>query len=168
MQAPGFWDDQERARKTSAAHASANRKLESFQKLQADAADLDELAEMAAEDEEMAQELGGQLRSVEQRLGELEEARLFSGAYDAGDAVVTVNVASRLEALTREMEAAVVVSQAVIEEVHATGALELLAGLEPLPARQLRGREGWIRVWRIPRRRAPAPTAAPAAAIGKG
>jgi peptide chain release factor 2 len=91
MQAPGFWDDQERARKTSATHASANRKLESFQKLQADAADLDELAEMAAEDEEMAQELGGQLRSVEQRLGELEEARLFSGAYDAGDAVVTVN-----------------------------------------------------------------------------
>ena len=46
---------------------------------------------MAAEDEEMAAELGSQLASVERRLGELEEARLFSGEYDAGDAVVTVH-----------------------------------------------------------------------------
>ena len=46
---------------------------------------------MAAEDEEMAAELGAQLGSVERRLAELEEARLFSGEYDAGDAVVTVH-----------------------------------------------------------------------------
>ena len=46
---------------------------------------------MAAEDEEMAAELGAQLASVERRLAELEEARLFSGEYDAGDAVVTVH-----------------------------------------------------------------------------
>ena len=41
---------------------------------------------MAAEDEEMAAELAGQLGSIERRLAELEEARLFSGEYDAGDA----------------------------------------------------------------------------------
>ena len=46
---------------------------------------------MAAEDEEMAAELAAQLASVERRLAELEEARLFSGEYDAGDAVVTVH-----------------------------------------------------------------------------
>ncbi len=46
---------------------------------------------MAAEDEEMAAELATQLASVERRLAELEEARLFSGKYDAGDAVVTVH-----------------------------------------------------------------------------
>ncbi len=46
---------------------------------------------MAAEDEEMAAELATQLASVERRLAELEEARLFSGEYDAGDAVVTVH-----------------------------------------------------------------------------
>ena len=91
MQAPGFWDDQDTARKTSAAHARASRRLDGFETLQVDAADLEELAEMAAEDEEMARELQGQLDSVEKRLGELEEARLFSGSYDAGDAVVTVN-----------------------------------------------------------------------------
>jgi peptide chain release factor 2 len=53
--------------------------------------DLEELAELAADDEEMAGELQSQLASVESRLGELEEERLFSGPFDAGDAVVTIN-----------------------------------------------------------------------------
>ena len=91
MGRPGFWDDQESAAKTSAAHARAQKRLEMFRGLERDVADLDDLAEMAAEDEEMAAELDAQLGSVEQRLAELEEARLFSGEYDAGDAVVTVH-----------------------------------------------------------------------------
>ena len=91
MRQPGFWDDQEAAARTSAAHARAQRRLKTFRGLESDVADLDELAEMAAEDEEMAAELATQLGSVERRLAELEEARLFSGEYDAGDAVVTVH-----------------------------------------------------------------------------
>ncbi len=91
MGRPGFWDDQGTAARTSAAHARAQRRLKTFEELQGDVADLDELAEMAAEDEEMAAELAAQLGSVERRLDELEEARLFSGEYDAGDAVVTVH-----------------------------------------------------------------------------
>jgi peptide chain release factor 2 len=46
---------------------------------------------MADEDAEMAVELEEQIRSVTDRLQELEEQRLFSGRYDAGDALVTVN-----------------------------------------------------------------------------
>jgi peptide chain release factor 2 len=91
MQAPGFWDDQESAAGTSAAHARAQRRLETFHQLTADAADLDELAEMAGDDEEMAAELTEQLASVERRLVGLEEERLFTGRYDSGDAVVTVH-----------------------------------------------------------------------------
>lgn len=91
MGQPGFWDNQETAAKTSAAHARAQKRLELFRGLESDVADLGDLAEMAAEDEEMAAELGAQLGSVERRLAELEEARLFSGEYDAGDAVVTVH-----------------------------------------------------------------------------
>jgi peptide chain release factor 2 len=91
MGRPGFWDDQEGAARTSAAHARAQKRLEMFRGLESDVADLSDLAEMAAEDEEMAAELDAQLRSVEGRLAELEEARLFSGEYDAGDAVVTVH-----------------------------------------------------------------------------
>jgi peptide chain release factor 2 len=91
MQRPGFWDDQEAAARISAAHARAGRKLKTFGELESDVADLDELAEMASEDEEMAVELASQLASVERRLAELEEARLFSGEYDSGDAVVSVH-----------------------------------------------------------------------------
>ena len=91
MGRPGFWDDQEAAARTASAHARAQRRLKTFEQLEAEAGDLDELAEMAAEDEEMAAELETQLKSVESRLAELEEARLFSGRYDVGDAVVTVH-----------------------------------------------------------------------------
>jgi peptide chain release factor 2 len=90
MGAPGFWDDQERAAATSAAHARTQRRLQTFRELEGDVGDLDELAEMGADDPELAAELESQLASVEARLAELEEARLFSGEYDSGDAVVTV------------------------------------------------------------------------------
>jgi peptide chain release factor 2 len=91
MQSPGFWDDQSSAAGVSARHAAAQRRLETFRRLESDAADLDELTELASEDEEMAAELTSQLDSIERRLAELEEARLFSGEYDSGDAVITVH-----------------------------------------------------------------------------
>jgi peptide chain release factor 2 len=91
MQKPGFWDDQAAAARTSAAHASAQRRLQTFRQLESDVSDLDELVELAAEDSEMATELETQLDSIEHRLAQLEEARLFSGEYDHGDAVVTVH-----------------------------------------------------------------------------
>jgi peptide chain release factor 2 len=91
MSAPGFWDDQERAAAVSAEHASVARRLESYRSLERDVDDLDALEEMAAEDESIAAELEEQRASIEGRLAELEEARLFSGQYDHGDAVVTVN-----------------------------------------------------------------------------
>ena len=90
MQAAGFWDDQERAAKVSADHARTQKRLATFRGLAGELDDLEELAELAEEDESIAAELEGQLDGVEQRLAELEEARLFSGEYDSGDAVVTV------------------------------------------------------------------------------
>ncbi len=90
MQRPGFWDDQEAAAKTSAAHASAGKRLETFSRLQGDVDELGELVEMAAEDDDVAAELGEHLASVESRLAELEEQRLFNGRFDSGDAVVSV------------------------------------------------------------------------------
>ena len=91
MQRPGVGDDQAAAADISAQHARARQRLEGFRQLTRDVDDLGELAELAAEDEEMAGELRAQLATVEQRLAELEEERLFSGRFDAGDAVVTIN-----------------------------------------------------------------------------
>ena len=45
---------------------------------------------MAAEDDSIAAELEEQRASIEARLDELEEQRLFSGRYDGGDAIVSV------------------------------------------------------------------------------
>ncbi len=91
MGAPGFWDDPDSAAKISAEHTRTQRKLDAFAKLQADAGDLEGLVEIAEEDEELAGELEDAFASVETRLAALEEERLFSGTYDAGDALVTIN-----------------------------------------------------------------------------
>jgi peptide chain release factor 2 len=91
MQEPGFWDDQERAAKVSAEHSSAGRKLASFHKLESELEDLEALEELAAEDDSIAAELEETRDSVQARLDELEEERLFSGPYDSGDAVVSVH-----------------------------------------------------------------------------
>jgi peptide chain release factor 2 len=91
MGAPGFWDDSERAAAVSGEHSRASRRLEAFAALRSDVQDLDALVEMAAEEEALQAEVEEQIASVEGRLAELEEQRLFSGKYDSGDALVTVN-----------------------------------------------------------------------------
>ncbi len=91
MGAPGFWDDSDRAATVSADHARTSRRLDGFRTLERDVEDLDGLAEMAGEDASLQDEVDEQIASVEERLAELEEQRLFSGPYDGGDALVTVN-----------------------------------------------------------------------------
>lgn len=91
MAAPGFWDDQERAKQVSGKHSLKKRKLEQLESLEDDVADLEELAVLADEDESIAGELEGQLAGVEGRLAKLEEQRLFQGPYAGGDAVVSVH-----------------------------------------------------------------------------
>jgi peptide chain release factor 2 len=91
MGAAGFWDDQGRAAKVSAEHARITRKLAVFRELERDVDDLEPLAELAEEDPEMAAELEEQVVTVQGQLAALEEERLFSGRYDAGAALVTVN-----------------------------------------------------------------------------
>jgi adenylate cyclase len=62
----------------------------------------------------------------------------------------TVNVASRLERLTRDLGAQVVVSDTLVEAVRACagdGAPEL-AGFEIAGAHSLRGRGATVEVWR--------------------
>src|SRR5579863_8616477 len=91
MGEPGFWDDQEQAAKLGAEHARTSKRLALFRELERDVDDLEPLAELAEEDPDIARELEEQIRGVQVRLDELEEKRLFSGQYDSGDALVTVN-----------------------------------------------------------------------------
>jgi peptide chain release factor 2 len=91
MGAEGFWDDQATAAKVSAEHSRTQRKLDEFRTLESDIGELEELEELASEDDSIAAEVEEQRAAIERRLAALEEARLFAGDYDAGDAVVTVN-----------------------------------------------------------------------------
>lgn len=72
----------------------------------------------------------------------------------------TVNVASRLMHLTRELRADIVISGEVAEAAEAVDGDAALAGFGRLEAMSLRGREGLVAVWsrRLPE--AAAPTAA--------
>jgi peptide chain release factor 2 len=91
MQAPGFWDDQERAAKVSAEHATVTRKLSGYRELESELDDIEALEELAQEDDSITGELDEQRATFASKLAELEEERLFSGRYDSGDAVVSVH-----------------------------------------------------------------------------
>ena len=87
MGEPGFWDDQERAARISTEQARINRRLESYEQLMRDYEDARELFSM---DGGMEAEIAASLAPLVHELDRLEEAALFTGEYDAGDAVVTV------------------------------------------------------------------------------
>jgi len=98
MGAPGFWDDTARAADVSARHAAARSRLAEYGELVADLESLAELAELAREEEREGEldpaylrELSDGLARADALLSRLEEARLFAGEHDAGDAVVTIH-----------------------------------------------------------------------------
>jgi peptide chain release factor 2 len=86
MNAPGFWDDQSRAAKVSSEHARVTRRLDGYRQLTTELADAEELAELGEAEDEIA----ATLRPLRAELDRLQEAALFDGEYDAGDAVVTL------------------------------------------------------------------------------
>ncbi|MBA3843215.1 MAG: peptide chain release factor 2 [Actinobacteria bacterium] len=88
LNAPGLWDDQARAAKVSAEHARVSRRLEGYRKLTGDYDDARELAEM--DGGEMEGEIAAGLVPLRDELDRLQEAALFDGEYDSGDAVVTL------------------------------------------------------------------------------
>jgi len=87
MGEPGFWDDQERAAKISTEHARVQRKLDRYEQLTRDYEDARELYSM---DGGMEAEIAASITPLRQELERLQEEALFTGEYDAGDAVVTL------------------------------------------------------------------------------
>jgi adenylate cyclase len=71
----------------------------------------------------------------------------------------TVNVASRLEAMTRSFDATIVASDALVKAVRMTGRDDLLRGFDNLPPQIIRGRDEKVGIW-IARMDQPARTAA--------
>jgi peptide chain release factor 2 len=87
MGEPGFWDDQQRAAGISAEHARLSRRLERYERLRRD---YDDAVELLSLDGDMAAEIEASLRPIQAELARLQEDALFTGEYDGGDAVVTI------------------------------------------------------------------------------
>jgi peptide chain release factor 2 len=87
MGAPGFWDDQASATRISTEHSRLTRKLDRYERLQAEYDDAKELHALGEDESEIAQLVA----SLEGELGRLQEDALFTGQYDAGDAVLEIH-----------------------------------------------------------------------------
>jgi peptide chain release factor 2 len=88
MGQPGFWDDQRLAADVSAEHARLTKRLERYERLVRDYEDAQELLSL---DGDLAGELDEHVQPLERELARLREDALFSGEYDAGDALVTIH-----------------------------------------------------------------------------
>ena len=87
MGAPGFWDDQQHAAKTSTEHARLAKRLERYESLRAE---YEDAAELFAMDGAMEAEISASLAPLTHELARLQEDALFNGEYDGGDAIVTI------------------------------------------------------------------------------
>jgi peptide chain release factor 2 len=87
MGASGFWDDQASATRISTEHSRLTRKLDRYERLQGEYEDATELLELGEDESEIAQLVA----SLESELGRLQEDALFTGQYDAGDAVLEIH-----------------------------------------------------------------------------
>ena len=98
MRAPGFWDDQSQAQTVSTRYSRLRRRLEDFEGLRRQIDDLAILVDMAAEETgaeevppELLEELVRLTADIALEVERLEEQRLFTGEFDAGDAIVSIH-----------------------------------------------------------------------------
>ena len=98
MHAPGFWDDQAAAQKLSTQYSRVKSRLEQYSGLAELIDDLEMLAELAVEEDGEGPlspgneaELERLSSQIERLLDAFEEARLFNGEFDAGDAIMSVH-----------------------------------------------------------------------------
>jgi peptide chain release factor 2 len=87
MGEPGFWDDQRSAAEISAEHARLSRRLERYRQLQRE---YDDARELLSLDGDLEAEIRSQIVPLRRDLDQLQEEALFTGEYDAGDALVTI------------------------------------------------------------------------------
>ena len=126
MGEPGFWDDQQEAARISAEHARVTRKLETYKRL---TGDYEAISELAGEDGADG-DIAGLVAPLQRELAKLQEDALFSGEYDAGDALVTIHAG---EGGTDAQDWAEML-------VACTSAGPNVAGSRPRSSRRARGR----------------------------
>lgn len=87
--APDFWNDSDRAQKVMRKLTEAQGVVSKYESLEKEVQDIAELSEMAGSVEER-QDVEKMMTALEARALEMETLLLFSGSYDAGDAIVMI------------------------------------------------------------------------------
>ena len=87
MGEPDFWDDQSRAARVSTEHARVSRKLDRYESLRSEYEDAQAFLELGEDEAAIAEMVG----SLEGELDRVREDALFTGQYDAGDAVLEIH-----------------------------------------------------------------------------
>jgi len=91
MGEPGFWDDQQTAARVSSEQARLAKRLAQYEQL---TREYEDAKELLALDGDMAGEIEQALRPLRAELERLQEAALFTGEYDQGDAVLSIHTAT--------------------------------------------------------------------------
>jgi len=85
---PGFWDDQQHAAEVSAEHARVSKRLQRYERL---VRDYEDARELLALDGDLREEIEAQLTPIQHELERVQEDALFTGEYDAGDAILEIH-----------------------------------------------------------------------------
>jgi peptide chain release factor 2 len=93
MQQPGFWEDQETARRVSREVAGLRSRLDELRRLDHEAADLRELVDLAADgnDESALAEIEREVRALSAELDRVDLATLLGGEHDQRNAIVSIH-----------------------------------------------------------------------------
>ncbi len=91
---PGFWDDASQAQETSKRASNIRGTIEEYEEASALLEDAQAAIELAKEDPDFESEAAATCVRLQQLLDGLEVASWFSGRFDAGDAILTVNPGS--------------------------------------------------------------------------
>lgn len=91
MEDPGFWQNQDAAQKLLPTRRHIEKTLETDQRLEARAADIDAYFELAREGENALPEIERELASLREELDRVETASLLAGENDRLNAIVTLH-----------------------------------------------------------------------------
>jgi peptide chain release factor 2 len=98
MHAPEFWDEQAHAQDVSTRYSRLRSRLDHYESLAAQMDDLEAVLELAGEEavedavpDELQEEVERMSADLSRDLEQLEEQRLFTGEFDAGDAIVSIH-----------------------------------------------------------------------------
>jgi peptide chain release factor 2 len=91
MAAPEFWADPQQAQAVVAELKGLNSLLKPITEALKQSEDLTAMVEMAAEDEEFAAEVPGEIERLEKAIEDLEVQALLDGPLDRNNALVTIN-----------------------------------------------------------------------------